>query len=103
MLQVVWSVFGPPVYLDTDIDKATEQAHIYTASMASIFGQDLPPLVYHGSSPFAYAASSTFHSSTYSYWSPTGFQDSYWSPIGFVRSPVGMTKSNRSPTIFESN
>ena len=30
---------------------------------------------------------STFHSSTYS----------YWSPIGFVRSPMGMTKSNRSP------
>ena len=46
---------------------------------------------------------STFHSSTYS----------YWSPIGFVRSPVGMPKSNRSPvrilesywssTIFKSN
>jgi len=39
------------------------------------------------------AFTSTFHSSTYS----------YWSPIGFVRSPVGMPKSNRSPVrILES-
>ena len=72
--------------------------------LENFFNKNFTPILYHPRLSLAFQSNSmvlnrlssmwniskfcsTFHSSTYS----------YWSPIGFVRSPVGMTKSNRSP------
>ena len=79
---------APHAYMtDLDIDSSVD------GGATDSHPSSMPDMNEDSSIPFA----STFHSSTYSYWSPSGFQDSYWSPIGFVRSPVGMPKSNRSP------
>jgi hypothetical protein len=55
---VVKDCVGLVLRLTLTLTKLSE--YIYTASMASAFGQDFSPLDYNGSSPSAYTASTTF-------------------------------------------